>query len=69
MKPQPMPRALPVYDIPPHELAYWDALDTRVTCDGCRYRSDNYCRATPGKPATIFPPQLKHRCSQWRKAR
>lgn len=67
MKPQANDRPLPVYEIPPHELAYYDAMDNRVTCDGCRNRADIWCRA--GDKRTTYPPNLKHRCDEWRKAR
>ena len=53
-------RPLRVYTIPAHERAYWDELDSRVTCDGCRNRSDIWCRAKQSK--TIYPPMLKHHC-------
>ena len=53
-------RPLPVYEIPEHELEYWNALDDRKTCEGCRNRSDIWCNAKPRK--MIYPPNLKHRC-------
>ena len=62
----PTARPMPVYDIPKAELAHWDALDDRVTCDGCRNRSGSTCLATR---ATIHPPHLKHRCEHYRKGR
>lgn len=57
-------RPLPVFDIPKAELAYWDALDDRVTCDGCRRRVASNCSATR---RTIYPPHLRHRCEHYRK--
>ena len=59
-------RPMPVYDIPPAEQDYWDALDDRVTCDACRRRSASQCTATR---ATIHPPHMKHRCEHHRKGR
>lgn len=60
-------RPLRVYDIPPAERAYWDALDDRVKCGDCRLRSDIYCRAGQGR--TIYPPTLLHRCDDFERAR
>lgn len=61
---QELPRIMPVYSIPDHEVAYWDELDNRVTCNGCRNRSDIWCRVSKGR--TIYPPMLKHRCEDRR---
>lgn len=58
-------RPLRVYDIPPGERAYWDSLDNRVTCDGCRNRSDVWCQVARGR--TIRPPMLRHRCEDHRR--
>lgn len=59
-------RPMRVYEIPPEEREFWDALDTRVSCASCSRRSSPYCTVTN---RTHVPVGLLHRCEDYRQRR
>lgn len=56
-------RPMRVYEIPPEEREFWDALDTRVSCASCALRRGFRC-----EPRGICHPlELRHRCEDHRR--
>lgn len=54
------PPPIRVYDPPAHEMAYWDALDVRVTCDDCtEKRGFGSCTV---KATGSYPAEFRHHC-------
>ena len=52
-------RPLKVYDLPPDQLAEWDKVDDRRSCQACRNRSGNLCVTFK---RSHVPVDLVHRC-------
>lgn len=56
-------RPMRVYEIPPEEREFWDALDTRVSCASCARRQGHRCE--PRGFAHLI--ELRHRCEDYRR--
>lgn len=57
-------RPMRVYEIPPEEREFWDALDTRVSCASCARRQGHYCAVTQ---RSHVPVAVLHRCEEYRR--